>query len=336
MEQMLTKRLQAIAAALREARERRGWSMRQTAKAAQVSVSTVARLENPGEGGSPSVQTLEAIADVLGCPFSELLGEPAQIEYRALAEWPEALQEVIAERGGFVRPAEQAFLAERLRTLSPGEEPGRARAGLPQVKDDPRYWRDQLRVFRDNRQWRLIDALVTRGGWLSPSSVVGLELIVQEMIGPAPELERVAENNTEQAPGEDPDGPGDDAEQEAASRLGVSRYDVAVMARRLWERSFTDERDARVAQKAGPEASAPTVRTYRGHVRRELLGELRAEIERVKAEWDRAALRLWDRSWDDELERRVEERGDPGDRERAAIWRELAKELKAAMDEEED
>ena len=71
-------------------------------------------------------------------------------------------------------------------------------------------------------------------------------------------------------------------------------------------------------------------------MRRELLGELRAEIERVKAEWDRVALRLWDRSWDDELERRVEERGDPVDRERAAIWRELAKELKAAMDEEED
>ena len=127
-----------------------------------------------------------------------------------------------------------------------------------------------------------------------------------------------------------------DAEQKAARQLNISPYDIVKLAYNLWGRSLTDERDARVMKKADADASARSLQAHRGHVTRVLLTDLRAEIELVKAEWDRVALRLWDRSWDDELERRVEELGDPVDRERAAIRGELAKELKAAMDEEED
>ena len=127
-----------------------------------------------------------------------------------------------------------------------------------------------------------------------------------------------------------------DAEQKAARQLNISPYDIVKLAHNLWGRSLTDERDARVMKKADADASARSLQAHRGHVTRVLLTDLRAEIELVKAEWDRVALRLWDRSWDDELERRVAERGAASDKVRVAIWQEMAKDLNAAMDEEED
>ncbi|MGH7413183.1 MAG: helix-turn-helix domain-containing protein [Candidatus Rokuibacteriota bacterium] len=74
-----------------------------------------------------------------------------------------------------------------------------------------------------------------------------------------------------------------DAEQKAARRLATSSLAVAVLARRLWKRSLTEERDARVAGQAPAGATAQTLRALRGHVARALLDELRKEgIERWK------------------------------------------------------
>jgi transcriptional regulator with XRE-family HTH domain len=70
-----------------------------------------------------------------------------------------------------------------------------------------------------------------------------------------------------------------EAEQKAAKRLGVTPYEVAVTARRLWGRSLTAVRDARAAAAAGDEPGAESLRAVRGHVTRELLEELRAHLE---------------------------------------------------------
>jgi transcriptional regulator with XRE-family HTH domain len=70
------------------------------------------------------------------------------------------------------------------------------------------------------------------------------------------------------------------AEEKAARKLGVSSDTVIDDARRLWGRSLTDERDARVKERAPGETSPRTVQALRGHVTRVLLEDLRKEIAR--------------------------------------------------------
>ncbi|MGW5123278.1 helix-turn-helix domain-containing protein [Streptomyces sp. NPDC004069] len=68
-----------------------------------------------------------------------------------------------------------------------------------------------------------------------------------------------------------PVGP-DEATVKAAQRLGWSPQEVDATAHRLWGRSLTAEREARIG--GAPRTRADQAR--RGHVTRQLMGELRA------------------------------------------------------------
>lgn len=63
-----------IAQALRREREARGFSVSELARRAGVSKATVSQLENGG--GNPSVETLWALGDALGVPFSVFVDQP--------------------------------------------------------------------------------------------------------------------------------------------------------------------------------------------------------------------------------------------------------------------
>jgi transcriptional regulator with XRE-family HTH domain len=66
--------LAAIAAALREQRERAGLSLTELARRAGIAKSTLSQLESGS--GNPSVETLWALAVALGVPFSQLVEPP--------------------------------------------------------------------------------------------------------------------------------------------------------------------------------------------------------------------------------------------------------------------
>jgi len=68
------------------------------------------------------------------------------------------------------------------------------------------------------------------------------------------------------------------AEQKAARKLGVTPEELDSAARHLWGQSLTDERDARVDDRA-PDAAGSTLQALRGHVTRELLEELEPTLE---------------------------------------------------------
>ena len=70
------------------------------------------------------------------------------------------------------------------------------------------------------------------------------------------------------------------AEENAARKLGVSSQTIIDGAWLLWGRSLTDERDARVKERAPGEASPRTMQALRGHVTRALLEDLRKELDR--------------------------------------------------------
>jgi len=74
-----------------------------------------------------------------------------------------------------------------------------------------------------------------------------------------------------------------DAEQKAARRLRTFPFAVAAAARDRWARSFTEERDRRVAEQAPPGVSARALQALRGHVTRGMLEELRPKIEGLKS-----------------------------------------------------
>lgn len=65
-----------------------------------------------------------------------------------------------------------------------------------------------------------------------------------------------------------------DAEQKAARALGTSPRRLAELSIWRWGRSFTAERDARLAVVAPPDADRPTLTALRGHVSRALRAEL--------------------------------------------------------------
>ena len=166
-------RAAAVASALRNARKRRSnISIRELARRSGVSPSTLSRLENPDRQDSPQVETLEALAAALDTPLYELLGESVTVEYHAGADWPSALTEVLAERGGLVSSVERLFIEQRLAALRD--------AGSDQV-DDANLWRQALAQVRDRPLWRLVDVLVTDGWGIADRSLQALLDIVREM-----------------------------------------------------------------------------------------------------------------------------------------------------------
>jgi hypothetical protein len=83
-----------------------------------------------------------------------------------------------------------------------------------------------------------------------------------------------------------------DAERKAAASIGVPPLALALAARRRWRRSLTAERDRKVANATNPAlrmdpdaARDPEwprrLQAIRGHVTRELLGELRPLVKEV-------------------------------------------------------
>jgi transcriptional regulator with XRE-family HTH domain len=65
------------------------------------------------------------------------------------------------------------------------------------------------------------------------------------------------------------------AERKAARRLRTDPLAVAVLAWKLWGRSFTEERDRRVADQVAAGAGPERLQALRGHVARALIEELR-------------------------------------------------------------
>ncbi len=65
-----------------------------------------------------------------------------------------------------------------------------------------------------------------------------------------------------------------EAEQKLARRLNVDRWLLSIAAYRLWGRSLSEERDARVSAEAPPDATIRQLQALRGHVTRSLAEEL--------------------------------------------------------------
>lgn len=71
-----------------------------------------------------------------------------------------------------------------------------------------------------------------------------------------------------------------DAERKAARKLGVDSLRLSVAAHGRYGRSFTAERNDRVAEQAPADASPRSLQALRGHVTRAMLAELAAALER--------------------------------------------------------
>ena len=170
-------RAREIAFAVRRVRKDRGQSIRTLAGRVGISPSTLARLEkpDPDEPMSPKVETLEALAQGLGCQLRELLGGPSDVQHRDLGDWPDALKSAIASRGGLaISTVERAYLESVLQALyraavAAPEQPAEAGMTLKTepiahqasgFMEDPNYWLGKLRGFRHLRRWRVIEKLV--------------------------------------------------------------------------------------------------------------------------------------------------------------------------------
>lgn len=68
---------------------------------------------------------------------------------------------------------------------------------------------------------------------------------------------------------------GGEADQKAATRLGLDLLELGVLTHHLWRRSLTAERDRRLSEQQREGASARSVQALRGHITRVLLDELR-------------------------------------------------------------
>jgi transcriptional regulator with XRE-family HTH domain len=69
-----------------------------------------------------------------------------------------------------------------------------------------------------------------------------------------------------------------DAEMKASDRLGVDELEITAMARRLWGRTLTEERDKRVKEQTTSDVPR-TLQALRGHVTRALVQELRGALK---------------------------------------------------------
>ncbi|MEX1207458.1 MAG: helix-turn-helix transcriptional regulator [Acidimicrobiia bacterium] len=72
------------------------------------------------------------------------------------------------------------------------------------------------------------------------------------------------------------EGENGEAEKKLAAQLGTTPRNVAIQAIKLWDRTLTAERDARLEDRLGhtPGNSAGSLRTIRGHITRQLITEL--------------------------------------------------------------
>ena len=68
-----------------------------------------------------------------------------------------------------------------------------------------------------------------------------------------------------------------EAERHAAQRLGITPDEIVRRSYARWDRTLTEERDARARTRVDDDASARHRATVRAHVTRELLTELRSE-----------------------------------------------------------
>jgi hypothetical protein len=71
-----------------------------------------------------------------------------------------------------------------------------------------------------------------------------------------------------------------DAERKAARKLGVPPLKLSVAAFGRYGRSFTEERDARVAEQAPTDAAPRSLQALRGHITRGMLAELAPVLEK--------------------------------------------------------
>jgi len=69
------------------------------------------------------------------------------------------------------------------------------------------------------------------------------------------------------------------SERKAARSLGIPPIDLSIAAFRLWGTSLTDRRNALVADRTDLDTPSRTVQAIRGRVTRELLAEIRQQIE---------------------------------------------------------
>jgi transcriptional regulator with XRE-family HTH domain len=75
-----------------------------------------------------------------------------------------------------------------------------------------------------------------------------------------------------------------EAERHAAERLGISPDEVVLRSYALWDRTLSDERDARTAARTTADTSVRSRTIVRGHVTRELLKELEQAEQKPEAE----------------------------------------------------
>jgi len=188
----MKKRSTAISAAVKRARDRRGWSLRKLALEARVSPSTLSRLENSDGSESPRVETVDALAVALDCPLAELLGDPPVVEYRGFGDWPGALQEVLEARGGDVTPAERAFFECQI-TLANNTALSLDDDARSADAQDASHWERQIVLFQCSPIWRTVSDLITQQYLLDHGAQTGLERVVRSLIearlAPAPNFD---------------------------------------------------------------------------------------------------------------------------------------------------
>ncbi|MCB0996937.1 MAG: helix-turn-helix transcriptional regulator [Acidimicrobiales bacterium] len=79
-----------------------------------------------------------------------------------------------------------------------------------------------------------------------------------------------------------------EAEQKAARAVGLSPDSLALVAAGIWGRSLTEERDARLTARIDAGTAARTKQAVRGHIKRELLGALRKDVDGLDTPTDPA------------------------------------------------
>jgi transcriptional regulator with XRE-family HTH domain len=142
-----------------------------------------------------------------------------------------------------------------------------------------------LKILTGRDQWRLGDLLpdvwirmplgaVTHARslrrLLAGESVEGWGVAA----GTAEDMDRAADRLKEQT----------EAVRHAARRLEVEPGTVSRAAERLWRRSFSEEREQRVAERGGAGASPRSLQAIRGHVTRVLINELRQALEQEESD----------------------------------------------------
>lgn len=122
----------AIAAAVRRERERVGLSMGELARRAEVSKSTLSSLETGG--GNPSVETLWALANALGVPFSRLVDPPrAAVEVIRAGEGPVMHSEMASYSATLLSSSPPRVRRDVYRILAQPGEAKTSTAHLPGV-----------------------------------------------------------------------------------------------------------------------------------------------------------------------------------------------------------